>query len=222
LLGTSLSFNGETFTFSPPGPNSAVTSKVVPLTPAGKYTTLTLLNSIVLLGQGNPGIPIFTLLHGWYGGDAGDLPNPAQPLVYLPQALQTSNITLEEQESYLEIYGPTCRSCHVANGVQAIWSGSSPSEFDPQQHGDLYRIFSQSGICNPGPSVPPAGPALIMPNAKTSFDRLWSTHVGPTANQPNGTGDDITESLQPYFRQMNPNATCNPPSFPNPLPSLSH
>lgn len=184
------------------------------------------LNRIVLFGAGNPGKPISDLIHDWYDSvpGSGNLANPTQPLLYEPSTL--FNASLAEQSSYFSIYGPTCRSCHVANGVQAFYGTVSGGhvvnvtrkELEPVVHGDLFQLFNLASVCHPGAN-------LVMPNAKTSFDRLWSTHVGPTANDPDGS-DQIAFTLLPYYQEMNAELHqsngCNPPAFPNETPNLPH
>jgi hypothetical protein len=124
---------------------------------------------------------------------------------------------------YALVYAPTCRSCHVANGVVTDYGTVSggkinnehQQELEPLVPGDLYQLFSSVSICDPAAS-------LTMPNARAAFDRLWSTYTGPTSTPGS---DYFTALIGPYLQSvasaLRQTASCNPPLFPNPTPNLS-
>ncbi|HEY2402146.1 MAG TPA: FN3 associated domain-containing protein, partial [Steroidobacteraceae bacterium] len=182
------------------------------------------LNLIVLKGQGSlvnsfgqQQIP--DLIHGWYDSSAGsgDLANATESF-YIPSNLLNTGDLLP----YALVYAPTCRSCHVANGVVTFYgtvSGGTinndhQQELEPLVHGDLFQNFGSVSICNPGAS-------LTMPNARTAFDRLWSTYTGPTSTPGS---DYFTALIGPYLQsvagELHQTANCNPPLFPSSTPNL--
>jgi hypothetical protein len=112
----------------------------------------------------------------------------------IPCGLSSASVTDDERSAYVDIYGPFCRSCHVANGVNE-WA-------PPTQHGQLRTLLDGGDVCNPLTGSVPAK----MPNSKVAFDRFWSTHFGPAA-----TGDFDYPLFLSQF------ASCSLDFFPNPI-----
>jgi hypothetical protein len=111
------------------------------------------LNQIVLKGQQlDPNSEMAQMINGL----------AADPY-YVPQSfLGTAN-----DVSAYDVYTQYCRSCHVSNGVV---NATSFPVTTPQM---LAAGFQASGVCHNNQNV--------MPNAKVTFDRLWTTELGPTS-----------------------------------------
>jgi hypothetical protein len=119
---------------------------------------------------------------------------------YVPAAVLNSS-NLNDLSAYF-VYGELCRSCHVANGV--TYPG-----FPATTPANLHTIFSGSSICHPQPTN---ASTALMPNAKVTFDRFWTTHVGPSAD-PGDPSTDLANFLATYL-----NGSCQLPTFYNPYP----
>jgi hypothetical protein len=171
------------------------------LTLADQESQIRNLNLIVLYGAEPlaPGGGLYDLIHGWYDLPNAPLTSPTQQF-YVPADLQH---TADDVGAYASVYAPLCRSCHVANGVQ--FPG-----FPPTTSPYLRTLFASAHVCNPQPTVP-TQPA-IMPNAKVTFDRFWTTSVGPSASPDR----DLPAFLARYL-----GVTCDLAAyqaFPNQIP----
>jgi hypothetical protein len=159
------------------------------------------LNLIVLNGQNTqPGGGLDHLIHGWYDDANGSLMHPTQQFYGILSG------SLNDLSAYF-IYAAHCRSCHVSNGVQF------GNDFPPEQPAPLRGAFSSSGLCSPRPTAPPF--FALMPNARTTFDRFWTTHVGPSASP--GSDTDLATFIQTYLTAP----SCSVPSYdpyPNQIP----
>jgi hypothetical protein len=160
------------------------------------------LNNLVEFGAGPPSTPISDLINAWNSSSS----SPAQPKNFVPITL--SGASSVEQQVYYEVWGKVCRSCHVANGVQAQWGGSGERELEVTLPGDMSTLLDldEVNVCN----INGSHKALItMPNARTAYDRLWSSHVGvgPTATLQ----FDLINLLSQYL------GSCVTPPFPSPL-----
>jgi hypothetical protein len=184
------------------------------LTQADQDLEIRALNNMVQFGAGVPSTPISDLINAWNNSPS----SPAQPKNFVPITLTGASSV--EQQVYYEVWGKVCRSCHVANGVQAEWGGASQvRELEATLPGDMFTFFDldEVNVCN----IDGEHKAIeIMPNARTSFDRLWSSHVGvgPTATLQ----FDLINLLSDYFQQFTPGLTCVTPAFPNPLTTTNH
>ena len=167
-----------------------------------KNLNLIVLNTSALQAQAVNGpsqssTRISHLIHGWYDTYNYDaltctqtvataLDSPSQQLYLPPALLQNANCNGGGTEAnvYFDIWAPSCRSCHVSNGIGIK---------EPLNPGDLAGILHDPPIvdvCNPGQGThPPTG--LVMPNSKIAFDRFW-------------TGANLPRLLQRYLGQ-----TCN-------------
>jgi len=141
--------------------------------------------------------PIYQLIHSWYDTQPctsppqGVMTSPTQAVLPLPCGLASA--TLEEQDAYWALYAPYCRSCHVSNGVLSF----KP----PTALGALKSLFLSGQVCKPLTGNPRA----VMPSSKVSFDRLWTSHLGPTAVP-------FSDFDYPYF--LSQFAGCSLDSFP--------
>jgi mono/diheme cytochrome c family protein len=162
-------------------------------------TRIKYLNIIALQGQNNSSTEMQALIHGWYGTD---LSSPSQLRGYLPATYSSDiNSSPVTERAYLDIYAPMCRSCHIANGV---YGGGFP---DVATVAELRSVLMFGNVCNPASSP-------IMPNAKVTFDRLWTTHVGPQAAQEVDPGyTDLVQVLEAFLTQTGspPGTSCGLP-----------
>jgi chitobiase/beta-hexosaminidase-like protein len=163
------------------------------------------LNQIVLRGQQSlpRGNEIQQLILGWYPLTS----NPDDEQYYVPTAFQGIN----DIGAY-NIYAQYCRSCHISNGVKWPYTvnGQTVAAFPVATAENLLHAFHDSGLCTPGPTN-------VMPNAKVTFDRLWTTQLGPAA------GAFVPTSIQSYIN-ASPQAnlhlsTCAPPGYYEPFPN---
>jgi hypothetical protein len=110
------------------------------------------LNEMVLATTG--GTPIGSLIDAWYpGGFAG---NPA-PLLPTPPAGWAANST-----EYHEVYGKTCRTCHVARD-----EGNPNAFFVFNSYANL--TGTSYTVCGSG--VPKR---RFMPNAVVTYKNFWA------------------------------------------------
>ena len=160
------------------------------------------LNNIVLNGQ-NPQQPtsgLYQLIHGWYGADlTADLRSSPPNYAWAPPTIPNN----QNDAFAYGVFAAFCRSCHVSNGVQ--FAG-----FPTQTHTDLLTVLADSNICAPQPTdmtppTPNGKVKAIMPNARVTFDRFWTTHLGPSAS----TDTDLAPFLASFLNA----ATCNLPTY---------
>lgn len=172
--------------------------------------------------SGHSGDALTDLIHGWYDRvhwyddpmhPNCDAPTPSADQLALPTqqlyapckllaAALTSSANLPQMEyaTYLDIYAPLCRSCHIANGVKFPLA-----ELEPLSSGDMKVYFDDGSVCNPATATP----TKPMPNAKVTFDRFWTSHVVPITGV-----SDLPTQLVRYYSALG--ATCNLDSFPRP------
>jgi hypothetical protein len=198
--------------FVPFDVNNFVFAALTGFTRSAQESEIKALNMIVLNGgvapPTPPTTPTYNLIHGWYDIYSGttDLcpSNPADCLAsptqqaYLPPQLTD----LEEQQVYSLIWGPSCRTCHVANGIA----------LEPLTPGVMASYFNfASGfvnVCNP-----PGTSGFVMPNSKIAFNRLWTPHAARDLYPPAAPDIDLPELMQNYITVLN-SGTCNLYSFP--------
>ena len=170
-------------------------------------------NLIALYGTGTPEpadpaqrSELSQLIHGWYDDANGSLRHTTQqfyvPAAFTPDANDPNNpATIDDLSAYAAIYAPMCRSCHIANSVQ--YPGFPLTT--PQA---LKSLLSTA--CHPAPTQI-TNPA-VMPNARVTFDRLWTTHVSPGRST---TSSDLVEFMRSYVGAT----SCDLPSSYNPYPN---
>ena len=172
-------------------------SNVPGLTVTDQEGAIKNLNLIVLNGAGtNTGGALYDLIHGWYDTSSGPLTSPTQQL-YVPAGLASPPASLNDSAAYESVYAPFCRSCHVANGVQF------GTLFPPTTPQALKGLFQGGSVCSPSGSP-------VMPNARVTFDRFWTTHVQPSAT--------LADSDLPAFLATYLGGTCDLPTY-NPYPN---
>jgi hypothetical protein len=122
---------------------------------AAELTAYARLNKMVRDAHPAP-IPIGALIDGWYPGGFGAGTAPAEPD---PPADWDDSAA--EVAGYHEVYGPTCRTCHVAR-----------DEGDPNAYyvfGDYENFKSLSyAVCGSGTPK-----RRIMPNAFITYRNFW-------------------------------------------------
>jgi hypothetical protein len=207
------------------------------LTQAGQEPQIKILNEIVLKSamamEPNSASTnsVSALIHGWYdsydlnGKDPTVVTTPlgnAKQQLWTPPDILLASLNIkpksggapagetlaqilvasDEVSAYIDIYGPYCRSCHVANHVDT-WS--PPMEPASSTNADsLASVLQEGGVCGAN-----GGSYALMPNSKMSFDRLWTSHVGPTATRDL----DVIAILEAYMQDEN--KTCVPHTFSN-------
>jgi hypothetical protein len=108
-----------------------------------------------MVADTNPAPGISEVISGWYasGGDKPDL-------TFVPAGWKNASLPAQE-ELYLKVVAPSCRTCHVAlRGTLIDWT--TYDQFRDERSSIRFRVCSANG--------------KIMPHAAITYNNFWSNH----------------------------------------------